>query len=33
MERIRGMKELIQRQCQCADLDECGRKILAGSSR
>jgi MerR family redox-sensitive transcriptional activator SoxR len=30
MERIRGMKELIQRRCQCADLDECGRKLLAG---
>jgi hypothetical protein len=29
MERIKEMKELIVRRCQCADLDECGRRILA----
>ncbi len=29
MQRIQGMKELIQRRCECADLDECGRRILA----
>jgi MerR family transcriptional regulator, redox-sensitive transcriptional activator SoxR len=28
MERIRGMKDLIVRRCQCEDLDECGRKLL-----
>lgn len=27
-EHIRRMKELIQRQCHCADLDECGRRLL-----
>jgi MerR family redox-sensitive transcriptional activator SoxR len=30
IERTRRMKELIVRRCQCADLDECGRKLLAG---
>ena len=29
MERIVRMKELIQRRCECVDLEECGRKILA----
>ena len=29
MERIRGMRELIVRRCQCADLDECGQRLLA----
>jgi DNA-binding transcriptional MerR regulator len=32
MERIKGMRELIVRRCQCADLDECGRRILASKS-
>jgi MerR family transcriptional regulator, redox-sensitive transcriptional activator SoxR len=29
MARIVAMKELIQRRCECVDLEECGRKILA----
>jgi MerR family redox-sensitive transcriptional activator SoxR len=29
MERIRGMRDLIVRRCQCEDLDECGRKLMA----
>jgi MerR family transcriptional regulator, redox-sensitive transcriptional activator SoxR len=33
MERIRRMRELIVRRCQCADLDECGRRMLAAKSR
>jgi len=32
IERIRGMKDLIVRRCQCADLDECGRRLLASKS-
>ena len=32
MERIRGMRELIVRRCQCADLDECGRRILVAQA-
>jgi MerR family transcriptional regulator, redox-sensitive transcriptional activator SoxR len=32
MERIKTMKELIVRRCQCADLDECGRRILASET-
>jgi|SRR5271154_7102665 MerR family redox-sensitive transcriptional activator SoxR len=27
-ERIARMKELLERRCQCADLEECGRRIL-----
>jgi MerR family redox-sensitive transcriptional activator SoxR len=33
MERTRRMKELIVRRCQCADLDECGRKLMAGKTQ
>lgn len=29
MERIRVMKDLLERRCRCADLDECGRRLLA----
>ena len=32
MERVKRMRELIVRRCQCADLDECGRRILASKS-
>lgn len=32
MERIKSMRELIIRRCQCADLDECGRRMLAAKS-
>jgi DNA-binding transcriptional MerR regulator len=32
MERIRGMRELIERGCQCADFDECGRRILVAQA-
>src|SRR5258708_4538268 len=28
IERATAMKELIERRCQCADLEECGRKVL-----
>jgi len=30
--RIRRMKALIVRRCQCADFDECGRRLMAGNS-
>ena len=32
IDRIRGMKNLIVRRCQCADLDECGRRMLVSKS-
>ena len=32
MERIRGMRELIERRCHCEDLDECGRRILVAQA-
>lgn len=32
IDQIRGMKDLIVRRCQCADLDECGRRLLASES-
>jgi MerR family redox-sensitive transcriptional activator SoxR len=28
MERIRLMKDLLERRCKCADLEECGRRLL-----
>lgn len=28
MDRVAAMRELLQRRCDCADLDECGRKML-----
>jgi MerR family transcriptional regulator, redox-sensitive transcriptional activator SoxR len=32
LDRIRRMKALIVRRCQCADFDECGRRLMAGKS-
>jgi DNA-binding transcriptional MerR regulator len=31
-ERLAGMRDLLQRRCDCADLDECGRRILKAKS-
>jgi MerR family redox-sensitive transcriptional activator SoxR len=28
MRKIAGMKDLLEKRCHCADLEECGRKIL-----
>jgi MerR family redox-sensitive transcriptional activator SoxR len=33
MERIAGMRELLLRRCDCADLDECGRKLVESKRR
>jgi MerR family redox-sensitive transcriptional activator SoxR len=32
LDRIRRMKALIVRRCQCADFDECGQRLMAGNS-
>jgi MerR family transcriptional regulator, redox-sensitive transcriptional activator SoxR len=32
-ERLAAMRELLQRRCDCVDLDECGRKIVEAKSR
>lgn len=32
LERIAKMRELLQRRCDCIDLDECGRKLLKAES-
>jgi MerR family redox-sensitive transcriptional activator SoxR len=32
LDRIRRMKALIVRRCECADFDECGRRLIAGKS-
>jgi MerR family redox-sensitive transcriptional activator SoxR len=32
IERIAAMRELLQRSCECADLEECGRKIVAAKT-
>ncbi len=32
-ERIAAMRELLQRRCQCTDLDECGRRMIEAKSR
>ncbi len=29
IDRIAAMRDLLQQRCECADLDECGRKIIA----
>ena len=29
IERIEGMRDLLRRRCDCADLDECGRRIIS----
>lgn len=31
-ERIRGMRALLEKRCQCADIAECGRRILGSRS-
>jgi len=28
MQKIAGMKNLLEKRCRCADLEECGRRIL-----
>jgi len=28
LERIASMRELLKRRCECADLDECGRRMV-----
>jgi MerR family transcriptional regulator, redox-sensitive transcriptional activator SoxR len=28
MQKIAAMKNLLEKRCQCADLEECGRKLL-----
>ena len=33
IERITVMRDLLQRRCQCADLDECGRRMVEAKSR
>jgi DNA-binding transcriptional MerR regulator len=33
VERIATMRDLLQRRCNCADLSECGRKILEAKAR
>lgn len=30
--KIAAMKAMLQRPCRCADLDECGRRYLAGKT-
>jgi len=32
-ERLAEMRELLQRRCDCADLDECGRQIVEAKAR
>lgn len=32
IQRIAGMCDLLQRRCDCADLEECGRKMVAQKS-
>jgi MerR family redox-sensitive transcriptional activator SoxR len=33
MERIATMRDLLQRRCECADLDECGRRMVEARAR
>jgi DNA-binding transcriptional MerR regulator len=33
IERVTIMRDLLQRRCECADLDECGRKMVEAKSR
>ena len=33
IQKIAVMRELLERRCQCADLEECGRRILHGKAR
>jgi len=30
--RIAGMRELLQRRCECVDLDECGRRMVSAKA-
>jgi DNA-binding transcriptional MerR regulator len=32
IERVAAMRRLLQRRCDCADLDECGRRMVAGKA-
>lgn len=32
-ERIAGMRDLLKRSCQCADLEECGRRLIEAKAR
>jgi len=32
VERIQWMREMLERRCQCADLEECGRKMVEARS-
>lgn len=32
LERIAAMRELLKRSCTCADLEECGRKLVAAKA-
>lgn len=32
-ERIKLMRDLLERRCQCVDLEECGRKMVEAKSR
>ncbi|SRR5579871_5704600 len=33
LERVASMRLLLEKRCQCADLEECGRRILANRTR
>jgi len=33
LERITAMRNLLQRRCECADLDECGRRMVEAKAR
>jgi DNA-binding transcriptional MerR regulator len=33
IERITAMRDLLQRRCECADLDECGRRMVEAKAR
>jgi MerR family transcriptional regulator, redox-sensitive transcriptional activator SoxR len=33
VERINAMRDMLQRSCECADLDECGRKMVDAKAR
>jgi DNA-binding transcriptional MerR regulator len=33
MEKLAAMRDLLERRCDCADLDECGRKMVDAKAR
>jgi DNA-binding transcriptional MerR regulator len=33
IERIASMRDLLRRRCECADLDECGRRLMEARPR